>query len=199
MPSQAVLLEDWVNWAKVFRTLKFLECWFSFTLNVDIDIHNDETDLLDLLALVEPRIGNGSPVFFGTVHAQLSKIALMSAIANPHQLFDAKFSWKQVNELSEALDLWRQELPPGLSLHSLMSENDETQPHDRRALLLVHMLYLSFRLMPYERKMRQSGVADALSISDEALSLYSGFARQLMWIISLTQRDGLYVRCWLVM
>ncbi|KAJ5325751.1 uncharacterized protein N7506_008853 [Penicillium brevicompactum] len=159
MPSQAVLLEDWVNWAKVFRTLKFLECWFSFTLNVDIDIHNDETDLL----------------------------------------FDAKFSWKQVNELSEALDLWRQELPAGLSLHSLMSENDETQPHDRRALLLVHMLYLSFRLMPYERKMRQSGVADALSISDEALSLYSGFARQLMWIISLTQRDGLYVRCWLVM
>lgn len=124
---------------------------------------------------------------------------MIGAKTNPHYPFNARFSWKQVDELSENLDVWRQQLPSGLSLQSLMSNDDETQPHDRRALLLVHMLYLSFRLMPYERKMRQSGVAEALTISDDTLLLYTGFSRQLMWIISFTQRDGLYVRCWLVM
>ena len=101
--------------------------------------------------------------------------------------------------LSEKLDTWRQELPDYLHLQILVAEPSAAAVANKHALILAHILYLESRLFPYQRKMQVSGTAEILCIPEHALFTYTGFARQLAWLVSLTYRDGQYVRCWLVM
>jgi hypothetical protein len=128
-----------------------------------------------------------------TVHAQLSKIVTTSAEAFGQCCFDTK-SWLEVEEISEQLDSWRQELPPHLVLRFSIAANDGLPRVDQRALLLIHIVYLESRLVPFQRKMQQCGI---LLMPENTLTIYTGFARQLAWLISIAYRDGKFVKCWL--
>jgi hypothetical protein len=123
----------------------------------------------------------------------------MSAQAYSNVVFDLSFSWLDLEKLSEKLDMWRRSLPSSLLLVSLLSEGYGVHLTDRRSLLVIHMLYLESRLIPYQRKIQQSGVGEALRMPESALEIYRGFSRQLSKVVSYTFRDGYYVRCWLVL
>jgi hypothetical protein len=104
-----------------------------------------------------------------------------------------------VENLSDTLDTWRQDLPSNLRLVSVLFQNSGITLTDTRNIMVIHVLYIGSRLIAYQRKLQELGVGGALRIPENALNTYVGFSRQISRIISFTFQDGHFVRCWLVM
>jgi hypothetical protein len=140
----------------------------------------------------------------------MSKIALMSAQIYTKIRHSYSLSWQDVEQLSTELDIWRQELPETLRLQNLVSGNgtEKIPISQKRALMLVHMVYIGTRLILYQHMIRQSQqpVTDISEASrlfrmpEDIHRDYATFAQQLARVISLLYQDkGIFTRCWLIM
>jgi hypothetical protein len=139
----------------------------------------------------------------------MSKIALMTAQIYSKFPHSDRLSWRDIEQLSTELDIWRQELPEELRLQNLVSGSRTVgiPVSQKRALMLVHMVYIGTRLLLYQHMIRQSqqpvtDISEAsrlLQMPENIHRDYTEFAQQLARVISLLYQDkSLFMRCWLI-
>jgi hypothetical protein len=116
-----------------------------------------------------------------------------SSICNPNS------PWETVETQSNRLDSWHRELPENVKLQHLLNAGDiEYSLSERSSLLVVHVVYLTARLIAYKRKFETCGVLEVARIPETVLDTCTQTARQIGWTISLLSRHGPFLRCWLV-
>ncbi|KAL2848392.1 hypothetical protein BJY01DRAFT_262691 [Aspergillus pseudoustus] len=207
--TSARTMTDRLEWARVYRTLAFTECWLSSTLGYECGLWPEEIQLIDDLADSETAINPDNQICTRLIQRHVFKIALLSARVC-HDLGSTKsLSMDDLQNLSDKLDTWHQELPESIHLSSLTSPNSGTSDSARRPLLFMHMIHISSHLSIFERVMRIAlkealGKSDKLmiqkvfSLPTDLLETYGSFAQQLARIIKLLyDEECVLARCWL--
>lgn len=150
------------------------------------------------MAHFDTRFADGSFAGVPAIHSQLCKLTILGAKTYSPIDFHAS-TWETVDKASKELDKWRQELPMTLQLQSLLSEHTKVPEESRRSLLVLHMLYLEYRVLAYQLKMQHSEMNELLTLPREALESYVGFSQQLSWVLSFIHRDDVFSRSWIIM
>ncbi|RAH52319.1 hypothetical protein BO85DRAFT_454196 [Aspergillus piperis CBS 112811] len=193
------------EWSRVFRTLTSLETWLSFALGCRHGLRDDEIHAVKNLSNMElssVASEHPPPTTISIIQSQLSKVTLLAAEVFSRARFGdgSWWPWERLEELSSHLDVWRQELPASLELQRLASNNNSLPEDSRRALFLVHMVYLEDRVILYQHFMQQASDACIMNMPSSFHQIYATFAHQLAWIIGIIFQDrSPFLRNWLAM
>lgn len=193
------------NWRRIFRTLIFMDCWLSYTLGYASEITQD-----DISFACAPY--NGSTTMNDAIHVQTSKVGLVAAeiaktLSNPHMV-----TRENVGMLAEKLEIWRSEVPAMLQISTLTSSHcPDLTLYQRRAILMVHIMYLGALILLYrqslvaaaEAQLASNGDKWTLDMSVQEIKKYrvecAIAAQQMARILGLISFDGtLTKRCWLI-
>ncbi|KAI9729185.1 MAG: hypothetical protein M1834_007092 [Cirrosporium novae-zelandiae] len=196
--------QDWMEWRRILRTLAFMECWLSSTLGYRFELTNEEISLLsgEANAKFPMSIAN-------TLQSQMCKIALLSAKIYTDFNHSSISLKDALRKHTLELDRWHQELPKHLHLTALMPVNSEGISLGwRRAVLLVHMVYLGTHIQMHQHALAtliQNQASQQLDVNEFVKGCmttdreYSVSAHQVARIVALLYQDGcVYRRCWLV-
>ncbi|KAL4994371.1 hypothetical protein BDV10DRAFT_189107 [Aspergillus recurvatus] len=203
---------DWLERARVVRTLSFIECWLSSSLGYKADLGPDEVQIVDNLAVSELLANPTNDLSPDLIRRQVFKIAFVSA-----QVYDiahsaACLSMDDLQHLSIKLDTWLSELPDCMRLDSLVAEDGSVSADfdaESRPLLFLHMIHITSRITLYERvlqfNLKQSvspsdelAVREVLRVPADIHQIYESFAQYLARLIRLLyDKECILARCWL--
>ncbi|KAL2803055.1 hypothetical protein BJX63DRAFT_89140 [Aspergillus granulosus] len=149
---------------------------------------------------IDPQTGTGQlTITPSMIQSHYHKLAVLSASIHTEMRSTQNISWGYIEQASNTLDTWRQQLPDTLQLHTLLSENNEIPAPRRQALLLLHMTYLESRVLLYRRYIRQYTSLGIINIATDIRLTCSGFVHQLARIISVIYEDKCsFVQCWIL-
>ncbi|KAL4915371.1 hypothetical protein BDW62DRAFT_188600 [Aspergillus aurantiobrunneus] len=201
--------EEWLDWARVTRTLAFTECWLSSTLGCRFDLRPDEMEVINDLAAAESTTNPTNSVTMSLIQAHVFKIAFLSAQIYNSVRSSPALTITDLHRLSAKLDTWLWELPDSMRLSSLTSgSTTEDTASIRRPLLFVHMIHLTSQITLYQRVMHE--ILKRFSPSDELIArevfrwpadtqyTYEAFAQQLARMARLLYDEHrVLARCWL--
>ncbi|KAL4804562.1 hypothetical protein BDV18DRAFT_142214, partial [Aspergillus unguis] len=214
--------EEFLDRARVLRTLSFIECWISTTLRYQSDLKPAEIDVVrrpvsrhsyancqvNKLAASEAESNPSNQISRSLVQSQVFKIAMLSAETYETISARPKPCMSDLKELSTRLDIWLWELPESMRLGSLTSANRNFDAA-KRPLLFLHMIHVTSQITLYEQVMltvlkRVVDPADELlarevfRLPSEIHQTYEAFAQQLARMIRLLyEEDCILARCWL--
>ncbi|USP78958.1 hypothetical protein yc1106_06232 [Curvularia clavata] len=195
-----------VGWRKIFRSLIFMDSWLSYTLGYPSEVTASDiqtaclVDWPDHLSIDD------------MIHTQTSKINLIAAevaktLASPELATKAN-----ITMLTQKLEQWRQDVPYNLQIPTLLSsEAQELNVFQKRAIFMVHIMYLGALVLLY----RQLLVAAASAqLGDETTSTLNNIsaddvkmyrrecataAQNIARMLGLISFDGtLTTRCWII-
>ncbi|OAP61896.1 hypothetical protein AYL99_04099 [Fonsecaea erecta] len=136
----------WVTYRKVYRSLIFMECWLASSLGYQPDLNSEEAEFTrqDIIE-VQPATEN-------RIQAEICTVGLMMAgiLQDVHKSSSAVFSI--VEKHSRILGEWQEKLPDSMKLDALAKGSGNVFPEpQRRALILVHVLFLGAKMMLQRR------------------------------------------------
>ncbi|KAK4979466.1 hypothetical protein LTR66_000260 [Elasticomyces elasticus] len=193
------------NHLRVFRTLIFIQCWLSFALGRQADLHAHDVYCVEATYAIVPT------TLEEDIQIQTCKIGLL-AVEIAQDFINHNLGMSARNHLQK-LDEWHQHLPPVMQLASLARG---ATPHyianQRHSILLVHLLYLGTLLISLRRTISQATdggpdpVIEPIPGDEHFSSQVAEYqklsfitARQMTRIILLLQSDAsMPRRCWLV-
>ncbi|OJJ46568.1 hypothetical protein ASPZODRAFT_1973151 [Penicilliopsis zonata CBS 506.65] len=198
--------ETWPEWARLMRTLAFMECWLSFTLGFSFKLTNKDMVLISQLRVEDPDV-----VSADLIQMQMSRIALLCAQIYSEICHMKEPAWETVNERLRQADRWSQELPAALQLQTLLQVGDDglSAPR-RRALFLVHMIHIGSHVLLYQHVLgttwRTVTAGDPFSVMgflQSSACIHSAYTavtrQQSQMCFMLYRQNGVFQRCWLVM
>ncbi|KAL3460109.1 hypothetical protein BJX64DRAFT_263707 [Aspergillus heterothallicus] len=200
--------DDRIEWARIYRTLAFTECWLSSTLGYEFGLWPEEIQLVIDLADLESAMNPDNQVCTRLIQRHVFNVAFLSAQVYEYIRSADHISMNNLQDLSAQLDSWHRELPQSLHLCSLTSSNTDTNSM-RRPLLFMHMIHISSQITLYERIMYTSfsellGTSESQIVQEvfrlpaSSLETYGSFAQQLARIIKLLyDEECVLARCWL--
>ncbi|KAF2186359.1 hypothetical protein K469DRAFT_573722 [Zopfia rhizophila CBS 207.26] len=194
------------SWKRIFRSLIFMDCWLSYTLGYSSEVTADD------IAFACASHHDDSATMNEIIHIQTSKIGLVAAeiattLASPELAIR-----KNVDMLAHKLETWRTEVPEMLQISTLTSSNPpELTLYQRRAILMVHIMYLGAIILLYRQLLVAASEAQ-LSSRNEAWNLDMSAddvrkyrnecaiaAQQVARILGLISFDGTLTKgCWLI-
>jgi hypothetical protein len=146
------------------------------------------------------------------IHTQSSKINLIAAEV-AKTLASPKLTTKgNITLLTQKLEQWRQEVPYALQIPTLLSsEAQDMTVYQRRAIFMVHIMYLGALILLYRQLLVAAaeaqltdGTACALNnISADEVKMYRQectiAAQNIARMLGLISFDGtLTTRCWIM-
>lgn len=199
------------DWAKVYRSLVFVECWLSSSLGCPSDLTTEEMEY--------GRAGkaeNASSIDELT-YAQTIKIEVLAtriARGAKRSSSDAQFAVDSATETVAVgmarLEAWHQDLPPVMRLaHLTLDGSSVLTKSQRTRLFMVHMTYLDSIILLHRqsivsaarRRLQATQVAETYNEQNRTHEDdFMSAARHLARFVTLME-DGDCVarRCWHVM
>ncbi|KAJ9655870.1 hypothetical protein H2201_008708 [Coniosporium apollinis] len=199
------------DWAKVFRSLVFVECWLSSSLGCPSDLTPEEMEYR------RAAEGEDPTSLDELIYAQTSQTEFMaSGIAREAERMaksTGHYAMESTNEFvfhcMAALAAWHQNLPPAMRLaHIISDESSILTKAQRTRLFMVHMTYLDTIILLYRhlmaavarRRLRAAQPSETYSprvrIREDD---FTSAARHLARFASLLGASDIVPRrCWLV-
>ncbi|ORY11682.1 hypothetical protein BCR34DRAFT_483669 [Clohesyomyces aquaticus] len=192
------------NWKRIFRSLIFMDSWLSYTLGYTSEVTPE--DVAVACTSWQPDLTTMEEL----IHTQTSKIGLIAAEIAKTLVSPELATRENMEMLHCKLDVWRTEVPPPLQISALTSEHPpELTLFQRRAILMVHIMYLGAVLLLYRQLLvaaAETSLTDGaswnLDLAEGEVARYKNecamAASQMARILSLISFDGtLTKRCWL--
>ncbi|RAR05730.1 hmg box protein [Stemphylium lycopersici] len=194
------------SWKNIFRSLIFMDSWLSYTLGYPCEVTPDDTKTA--CAVHQPDQLSVDEL----IHMQSSKINLIAAEV-AKTLASPKLTTKgNITLLTQKLEQWRQEVPYALQIPTLLSsESQDMTVFQRRAIFMVHIMYLGALILLYRQLLVAAaeaqltdGTACALNnISADEVKMYRQectiAAQNIARMLGLISFDGtLTRRCWII-
>jgi len=121
----------------------FTECWLSQTLGFTVQKLN-----VHIRNAIEPILSEGSVE--NAVQWQAARIASIGSEISTAIQQQETISTGAVHYLASQLEHWQKELPRELQLGTLLSsQGSRVEPHNERAMLIVHIFYLGSVVILY--------------------------------------------------
>jgi hypothetical protein len=194
------------NWRKVFRSLVFMDSWLSYTLGYPSEVTANDTQVTcvvyrpDQVSIDE------------LIHMQTSKINLIAAEVAKTLASPELATKGNITMLTMKLEKWREEVPHALQIPALLSsEAQDLTIFQRRAVFMVHIMYLGALVLLYRQLLVASAEAQLIegttsslnNISVEDVKMYrqecAMAAQNIARMLGLISFDGtLTKRCWII-
>lgn len=145
------------------------------------------------------------------IQSQMTRLALVSSGLQSEMAQSSQVDWVHTEMLSTKLDQWYEDIPPALHIAALGASNKVMTDVQKRAIYMMHTLYIDSRLQLYCRLFKASQVSqrDSDPFLLETLlkrtplhfsKLHADYANTLARILSLMFDEGnLMTRSWLIM
>ncbi|KAH7383778.1 hypothetical protein BKA66DRAFT_511872 [Pyrenochaeta sp. MPI-SDFR-AT-0127] len=192
------------NWRKIFRSTIFMDCWLSYTLGYTSEVTSNDVQIA-CSPILEPVTVDD------LIHIQTSKIGLVAAEIAKTLASPELATQENVAMLTRKLDTWRLELPPTMQVLTLTSSNPPNLTlYQRRAILMIHIMYLGALVLLYRQLLVATaeaqltdGAAHKPNFSVEDARRFRNecavAAQQISRILGLISFDGtLTKRCWII-
>ncbi|KAE8847429.1 hypothetical protein HRS9122_04336 [Pyrenophora teres f. teres] len=194
------------NWRKVYRTLVFMDSWLSYTLGYPTEVTASDIQIACVVYRSEHN-----PIE-ELIHSQISKINLIAAEVAKTLASPELATRGNISALTEKLEQWRQAVPHALQMPTLLSsEGQDLTLFQRRAIFMLHIMYLGALVLLYRQLLVATaeaqlidGTASSLNnLSTNDVKLYrqqcATAAQNIARMLGLIDFDGtLTTRCWIV-
>jgi hypothetical protein len=207
--------EEWKLWRKNWRTLKFFESWLAGTLGrlPDVEYNANFEDFRALtigesLSSQDKTIpGVDIGVDIDVIQTELGKIGFLMASILKNVYRRDRCSIKSIEAQMRHLEQWHLKLPYYMRLETLASDIPDIRA--RRAIMLVHMMYLASiilltRKLVIQLVSREEGTPWLYDGTKEEAHHYMeicfGAARHTAMLLGILLDEGaVFKRCWLLM
>ncbi|CAN9429621.1 unnamed protein product [Alternaria alternata] len=194
------------NWKKIFRSLVFMDSWLSYTLGYPSEV--TANDIQIACVVYHP---DQVPID-ELIHVQISKINLIAAEVAKTLASPELTTKGNITMLATKLENWREEIPHALQIPTLLSsEAQDLTVYQRRAVFMVHIMYLGALVLLYRQLLVASAEAQLIdstpsslnNISVEDVKRYrqecAMAAQNIARMLGLISFDGtLTKRCWII-
>ncbi|KAI4702044.1 hypothetical protein J4E81_002405 [Alternaria sp. BMP 2799] len=194
------------HWRKIFRSLIFMDSWLAYTLGYPTEVTASDIQVAciahrqDQLSIDE------------LIHMQTSKINLIAAEVAKTLASPELATKGNITMLTMKLEKWREEVPQTLQIPTLLSSAaQDLTVFQRRAVFMLHIMYLGALVLLYRQLLVASAEAQLIdgtpsalnNISVEDVKIYrqecAMAAQNIARILSLISFDGtLTTRCWII-
>ncbi|KAL4979377.1 hypothetical protein BDW66DRAFT_128305 [Aspergillus desertorum] len=203
---------NWVERARVIRTLSFIECWLSSSLGYKADLRPEEIQLVNRLAESESLTHPTNELSAVLIQQHVFKIAFLSSQVYDNVNSAAYLSMGDLKQFSAYLDTWLSELPHCMRLSSLVTDDGSAISNfaaANRPLLFLHMMHITSQLTLYERVLQfilkqslspsdELAVREVLRLPADIHRAYECYAQCLARMVKLLyDKDCILARCWL--
>ncbi|KAF1838467.1 hypothetical protein BDW02DRAFT_594716 [Decorospora gaudefroyi] len=194
------------GWRKIYRSLIFMDSWLSYTLGYTSEVTASDTQIAcvvinpDQLSIDE------------LLHTQTSKINLIAAEVAKTLVSPDLTTKGNITLLTERLEQWRTEVPNVLQIPTLLSSEPQNLTlYQRRAVFMVHIMYLGALVLLYrqllvataEAQLTDGTAPNLNNILADDVKMYrhecAVAAQNIARILGLISFDGtLTKRCWII-
>ncbi|KAG9185114.1 hypothetical protein G6011_07658 [Alternaria panax] len=178
------------NCKKIFRSLIFMDSWLSYTLGYPSEVTANDIQVTCVTSKIN------------LVAAEVAKTLASPELATK----------RNITMLTMKLEKWREEVPHSLQISTLLSsEAQDLTIYQRRAVLMVHIMYLGALVLLYRQLLVASAEAQLIdgtacslnNISVEDVKIYrqecAMAAQNIARMLGLISFDGtLTTRCWII-
>jgi len=176
--------------------------WLSFTLGYAASVSAEDITCCTKPNTLDPSVNE-------LIHCQALQVVLIAAEISTNLSIGGRTNYMTINYLGDKLDAWHAELPRGLQLSTLVSNDSSLNLYQKRAILMVHVLYLGAITLLYREplilaeKSRQVFGTEGIHMGEgsgipQYQSRCSMAAQQIARIFGLISFDGVMTfRCWL--
>ncbi|KAF2005994.1 hypothetical protein P154DRAFT_518226 [Amniculicola lignicola CBS 123094] len=190
---------------RLVRSIIFIDCWLSYTLGYSTEVTSEDISMMSCSHHPVPtRIEEA--IYHTTSQVGLIAAEIAKTLAAPELT-----TRDNIDALAHKLERWRTNLPPILQLSSLTSgEPTELTIYQKRAILMVHILYLGAVILLYRQLLVATAEKHLAGDAKWELDLTADDARtyvhecalaaqQTVRILRLIAFDGtLTKRCWIM-
>ncbi|KAL4789251.1 hypothetical protein BDV19DRAFT_33350 [Aspergillus venezuelensis] len=142
---------------RLFQTLISIDCWLGVNLDYTPSLMIHELQILEQLNPRGAENNNTNPTTpLLLIQFQFNKATTLSAHVLTSLRNTQTLHPQDIEQGSDTLDTWRQQLPTNLRMQALLDENKSLEPLHRRCLLLLHAVHLEGHILLFSKYICQS-------------------------------------------